>query len=152
MAVTGSIKLIGGKELDRKLKALPRKVAKKILRQALRAGAKIILAQAKANAPVATGQLKKSLKVRAMKRTRKGTVGFKVQTKAGDFKGDEFYGSFLEYGFRRGKRPGKGAEYTREIVPAQPFMRPAFDSKKDEAVAVISKELSAKIVTAAKSG
>lgn len=148
--IVGSIHMTGGAELERRLKALPGKIAKKLIRRALRSGAKIILAQAKANAPVDTGALKKSLKVRAAKRRGRGSVGVTVSTAEGDFKGDQFYASFIEYGHKRGKRPGKGATDAREEVPARPFMRPAFDEKKQEAVNVISSTLGAGIEQVAK--
>jgi HK97 gp10 family phage protein len=113
-----SIAIKGAKELERKLLSFEPKLAKKIVRTALRDGAKLILEAAKANVPVATGALRDSLKVRAM-RKRRFTYGIMVATAAGWFKGEQFYGAFVEFGTSR--------------LAARPFVRPAFDSEKDAA-------------------
>jgi HK97 gp10 family phage protein len=155
----GFIEIQGGRELERALRALPGKVAKKIVRKALRAGAKPIQQDAKARAPKKTGKGAKSIKVRATKRRRKGTIGISVQTSAGDFAGDEFYMSFLEYGFNkvptyRG-RDGKIYSTPRGTKPTtkiegKKFMAKAFDAKKDDAVRQISTVLRTEITAAAK--
>lgn len=133
-----SVKLQGGKELERKLLALDRKIARKIVSQALRAGAKVILKQARANAPKRTGLLRRSLKVKAGK-SKKGRVSFVVQTAAGHYKGETFYGSFVEFGHKLGKRRrAKGVKDERKRIPAQPFLEPAFNSKKEQAARVIA--------------
>lgn len=108
----------GAKELEKKLLSFEPKLGKKIIRQALRSGAKLILAEAKANVPVDTGALRDSLKVRAM-RKRKHRYGVMVQTSEGWFKGEQFYGAFVEFG--------------TDKMAAQPFVRPAFDSEKEAA-------------------
>jgi HK97 gp10 family phage protein len=131
--VKGRVTLEGGAALERKLKALDDKVSKKIVTKALRAGAKIILTAAKTAAPKRLGLLKKSLKVRAAKR-KKGNIRFVVQTAYGDFKGETFYSAFLEYGHLAGSRKLE----SRQPVPAQPFLGPAFESKKDEAAQAIT--------------
>lgn len=71
--------VIGLEGFDRKLKDLEAKLAKKIVRQALRAGGKIVATKAKALVPVDTGALRKSIKVRAAK-GRRGTIGIRVAT------------------------------------------------------------------------
>jgi HK97 gp10 family phage protein len=131
--VKGRVTLEGGAKLERKLKALDAKVSKKIVTKALRAGAKIILTAAKAAAPKQSGTLKKSLKVRAGKR-KKGTVRFVVQTATGDFKGETYYAAFLEYGHKAGSRKLEN----RKVIPAKPYLGPAFDSKKEEAAKAIA--------------
>jgi HK97 gp10 family phage protein len=134
----------GAKQLDKKLIALGPRIAKKVVRQAIRPAAKGIQRTAQANAPVDTGALKKSIKVRALKRSRT-RIGITVATNSSDnlFKGKEFYGGLLEFGFRRGKRTnaikqaqkkGKVLESdNRPLVPPRPFMKPAFDSNRDRA-------------------
>lgn len=105
------IAITGDRELDRKLKGMEGKFKKKLSRKATRKAAKeIVLPAAKANAPVGTGDLRKSLVVRTIKRSR-SRIGHQVQTKDGFFKGDQFYGAFHEFGTARMK--------------ARPFMRPA---------------------------
>lgn len=61
------------KKIDRKLKALPGKVAKKILRQELRKTAKEMLKETANQVPVDTGRLRDGLAVRAGKR-KKDTI------------------------------------------------------------------------------
>ena len=65
-----------------------------------------------------------------------------------------FYASFVEYGHRIGKhtagkvgsgriKPRKGAATGGSVdVPAEPFMRPAFDANEAAAITIISDELS----------
>lgn len=137
------IRLEGGPALERKLAALDSKVARKLSRQALRAGAKVVLAQAKANAPKRTGLLRRSLKVRAGK-ARKGFTQFRVQTAAGSFKGETFYGAFVEFGHKIGKRSSALRDYKRATgqdprgeVPANPFIARAFRQKREAALQVI---------------
>lgn len=103
MAVKATIKLQGGKALEKKLKELPKGIRNKVIRQSLRAGAKIVHTETKAQAPVDSGLLKSALKVRAAKRSRK-RIAVNVQTKDGDYKGETFYGAFVTYGHRLGKR------------------------------------------------
>lgn len=101
------------RELDRKLKQLPDKVRKTGGRKATRAAAKIVLEDAKRLVPYDTGLLESSLKVRARKRSRKNknTVGHAVVTGEGFFKGETFYGGFLELGTKH--------------IDADPYLRPA---------------------------
>lgn len=106
MAIKATITLKGGLKLERTLRELPKRVANKVVSKSLRAGAKVTQQATKAAAPVRTGLLKSSIKVRATKR-KKGRIGIAVQIKGGDYKGKAFYGSFIEYGYRKGKR-GRG--------------------------------------------
>jgi HK97 gp10 family phage protein len=101
-------------QLTRMLNTLPKKIRNKILREELRRSAKELVAPSKAATPVKTGRLRKSVKVRA-KRSRKAvqfTVGFNDK----NFQGDTFYGAFLEFGWKAGKR-NKGN--TRKQIPAK---------------------------------
>lgn len=92
------------KRLLTRLNLLPAKISRKILREESRKSAKdILLPEAKRVVPKQTGALKKSIKVRALKRSQLRT-GVRIGYSAKDFTGDTFYGSFLEYGWRVGKR------------------------------------------------
>lgn len=133
----------GATKLRKKLFALGPRIAKKVLRESIRPAAKLIQADAKSNVAVDTGALRKSIKVRALKRSR-SRVGMTVTTNSTDnmFKGKTFYGGFLEYGHRHGKRTNEikraqkkkaPAADLRPLVPARPFMKPAFDSNRDRA-------------------
>lgn len=135
-SLRANIEVSGAQDLAKLLRALPAKVAKKILRKALREGAKLIQQEAVARAPVRTGTLRKNIKVRAATRLKRGNIGVQVLAGKGDYLGDVFYASFIEFGHRRGKRKGGKVtrlEDKREEVPPKPFMRPAFDAAKHRA-------------------
>jgi len=114
------------RKLNRKLKTLESKVEKKLTRQALRAGARVIAKEAKLRAPVDTGTLRSKIKVWALKRSRT-RIGVLVGTSAKDYTGNQFYGAFAEYG-------------TKDI-PAKPYLGPAADAKGSEAAKVVEKTL-----------
>lgn len=184
------------KALARKMAALGPRVRSKVGRQALRAGAHVIRAEAQRRVPVDTGVLRKSIKVRSGRTRGRGELKMLITLGASNlYSGDQFYGAFVEFGHRRGKRgPGvqglqrllrgdnlstaidaakrgvanplgsasgrrkaaKRLEYllkvkrgeisdSRKQVPARPFMRGAFDAKKDEASRVINETLAAGI-------
>ena len=122
----GYVQLKGARELYEALSEMEPRLAKKVLRTALRNAARPILAAAKANAPYQTGATRSQLKLRAMKR-KKGRVGVIVQTGEGAYKGDVFYASFAEWGTRH--------------QPAKPFMRPAFDTNAVTSIGIASAEI-----------
>lgn len=136
-----SFTIKGYEKIDRMLRTLDTKVARKVSRQAMRAGAKIVEAQAEANAPVGKPYtrkgkehkpktLKRSIKIRAFKKNRKGRIGFNVGTSGGDnlFAGEAFYGGFQELGYRVGKR-------TNEVKRAQTARNKALRSGDNAAIA-----------------
>jgi len=112
-----------------------KKLANGAFRKGLRTGAKRIAKDARPLAPVhqgpypahrkdrKPGTLKKSIKVRAMKRSRKG-VGIRVSDY---YAGIAYYGAFQEYGTKRQK--------------AKPYLRPAFDKNKAAAVNDLKQEI-----------
>jgi len=89
--------------LQRMLENVPKKLRNKILRQELRKGAKILVPPSKAATTVRTGTLRRAVKVRAQKRSQK-SVGVFVGYSEKGFTGDTFYGAFLEWGWRGGRR------------------------------------------------
>ena len=139
----GTISLEGAKELIAKLDRFTPSVGKRIMRTALRAGAQPILTQARANAP--GSRIKRSLKIRAG-RSKGGEVSVLVTTRAGDFKGKEFFAGFLEYGTKERvqKKFKTKARKTGKVSPRQ-FMLKAFESRKDAAQQIIANELKAGI-------
>lgn len=146
----GTIKIEGFSELERLLKQLPRTVARKLARQALRVGAKIVQREAKQRAPKNTGTLAAGIKVRAAKAKKKDRTAVMVRVGDGHFKGETFYSGFIEFGYEKVptiplpggkfKSAKRGSEPTTTIPP-RPFMRPAFDAKKEEAARAIGKAL-----------
>lgn len=115
-----AIIITGVKEIDDKLHKFEGKVQKKALRKATRAAAKFVRDDAKALAPHDTGQLEASIKVKAIKRQR-GKIGHAVMTGEGLFKGETFYGGFVELGTQR--------------MRADPYLRPALYGNEKETLA-----------------
>lgn len=138
--------LVGDKRIDRMFAELPKRMQKKVVRQGVRAGGKVLLAAAKANAPVLSGRLRKSLKLRVSPRPRKDAYRMRVTTGTREELGipsDEksYYPAAVEYGHAIVK---DGALVG--TVPPNPFLRRAFDEKKEEAQNVSTSLISEGIV------
>ena len=73
-----AIVITGVRQIDRKLKRLPVKVQKKVLRQSIRFGLKIIQEEMKAQVPVDRGLTRQNIKVRALKR-RSNRIGMECR-------------------------------------------------------------------------
>lgn len=119
-----SMKIDGLKSLERELKRLDVKVRKNILRRALTAAANPIVKEAKLLAPKDSGMLRKSItkKVSGARASNNYTAAVDI-----GIRGRAFYGTFVELG--------------TSTVRKQPFLRPAMDSKKNEAIAAFKKKI-----------
>lgn len=136
------------------LSLLERSIAAPVLKEALRRAAAPVLQAAKDLAPKDTLLLMNSLKIKHAKAPR-GGVSVRVTTEAGDYKGETYYGAFVEYGYRRGARskkkggPGYGKDAAsrdkRPIVPAQPYMRPAADEQGGNALRIATDYLKSEV-------
>lgn len=115
-------------ELQRALKRLTLKLGKKVTMDAMKSGARVIQKEMKAQVPVRTGKLKKSIKLK-QRRTFEG-----VEVSVGS---SLWYVHLVEFGVRPHKVQG------RQHPGAKPgaFMRTAFDEKVDEAVDTIKTKL-----------
>ncbi len=111
-----TIVLTGTDELNRKLLELTSAQAKAAIRKAARPALKPTLTAARANAPVKSGALKRSIKIRSIARSRT-RVGARVTTAASDnqFSGKTFYGAFLEWGWKTGARKRTHAAIARRF-------------------------------------
>lgn len=124
-----SVTFTGSAEVKAIFDAMPGKVQKKLIRHALRAAAKAIQEDAKRIAPDETGALAKSIKVRAMKRSRT-RVGVQVFTDSDSLQTDGkkgYYAAFTELGTSR--------------EAAQPFLRPALEGNKGQAQSMIASDI-----------
>jgi len=122
-----NVNVSGLKELNRTLEQLPRKLQDQAVKNAMAAGARKIRDEAKNLVPVRTGTLKENIVVsRTVKkggkrRSLKGSVVIGIKDEA------RFYAHLIEFGTSQ--------------TSAQPFLRPAFDAKHDEALQVIGKKI-----------
>lgn len=122
----------GQVDLDRGFAAVKGAVRGRALRAAtLKAGA-VIRDQARANAPVRTGKLKRNIEqeVEVAERER-------VVVRIGTTK-DAFYGHLVEFG--------------TSSTSGRPFLRPALDEKVEEATRALGRELWAEIERSVRRG
>ncbi|WP_165068264.1 HK97-gp10 family putative phage morphogenesis protein [Paludisphaera rhizosphaerae] len=100
MAKSKATIVTGIEEIDRRLRQLEPAIGKKVVRQAIRQALKPVLAAAKANAPVESGALKRSIKLRAVKPKvrRKGVVGLDVRVDKDSAEGGAWYAPRVELG------------------------------------------------------
>lgn len=127
MADVMKTSIAGAKEMEKLLKFLGPEVANKVGRQAARAGAKVIVDEAKRLVPVRTGELRDALTVV----TQGEGAGYregKVQAVIGFKKPSSRRAHLTEFG------TSKSA--------AKPFLRPAMDSQANEALNAMGKVLS----------
>lgn len=133
--------LIGFAEMAKRLRDLGPKVGRKHLRAATSKGAAVIRKKARELAPVDTGEMRKDIQQKRDKTSGDNIASYSVYTRSGkrsrlsgkarNVDKDSFYWKFQEFGTAK--------------MPAQPFMRPAFESEKENAVDEIGAELDKRI-------
>lgn len=131
--------LTGFKELANSLRQLGPRVAKNRLRRAVSAGAAVIRNEAKQIAPVDTGEMRRDIQIKRERDSRSGDliVRYSVFVRTGgksrlsgrgrNVDKNSFYWRFVEFGTSK--------------MAAKPFMRPAYESKKEDAVDTIGTNL-----------
>lgn len=137
------ITIVGFNDIYPALLAVEQRAGAGIARKVLRRCSKVIHEEAKQRAPKDSGLMANRLKVRAAPR-RRGRIGVEVRIGAeGFYKGKTFYGAFVHFGHRIGKRLAKAVlkHYgeTRKFVPANPFMEDALQAKGPGLAAEIPK-------------
>jgi len=122
--------VLGLKKLQKRLRKMEPKLRKKLTRKAIRKAGKVVHEAAKERVPKESGDLKKSIKLRALKRSRKNKhrVGVRVISGGRFFQGEYYYGGHVEYG--------------TSDTAAEPYMRPARDNHKDQVLLVFRTEAS----------
>lgn len=117
-------------DLLKALKKFPDNIQKNVMTGAVRAAAKPIVSAARANVPVDSGNLKKSIGTVKRKSRDKTKIRFSVTPRKGG-KYDGWYGHMLEFGTSK--------------MAAQPFMRPAFENQDDQSIEEAKKYIAKKI-------
>lgn len=118
------MRIEGGAELARALRAIPKRLAKQEMQHMLRKAAQPFAGRIAATAPKGDPAQPNISDVQISK-ARPGR-GFTARVAVGPPK-DAFYGYFQEWGFR--SVPGKG------------FMRSSFDASQDQALDIIRREV-----------
>ncbi len=130
-----SLDFSGLNDIAKDLEALSRAENNKVLRDATRAGAEVLKEEVIARAPVRTGKLKKNVVVVTQKSRRRGEISSGVHirgvnprtgnsdnTMKANNPRNAFYWRFVELGTAN--------------MPAHPFVRPAYDTREEEAASV----------------
>lgn len=135
------VALRGDKELVAKLRALDKLAQKEILTNAVTAGGLPILNDAVQNAPHLSGTLRRSLH-QEVKATGKGVVS-EIGTDLEYAAQREFGGEITakQAPFLVFKINGRWVRVRSVTQKATPYLRPAFDSKKGEAVEEVAAAL-----------
>ena len=114
------------KDVVREFQRLEKVVVRKAIRRALRASGKVVLAEAKAKAPVKTGRHKKNIKLRAIKRKR-NRIGVNITT-----------GTRAELGI---SAMASGYYPRHQEFGPRPHLLPAFDGNVDVTIKRVQTEI-----------
>lgn len=126
-------RITGMADLTAALKSLPKEIASKNggpLRRALRSAARTVQLKAQAMAPKRSGRLTRAIVIQLDRNPQNVTERMVVRPRAGRSRNDEkgaWYWHFVEFGTVN--------------MPAHPFIRPAFDAVKDEALGEFKRHL-----------
>lgn len=130
-----TVKIEGLADLNRRLTQLPKAIQGRPLRTAVAAGGRVIQQEAKARVPVDTGLVRDRIRVMSMRQEQRNAraevvVGVR-RVEKNTRRTDPFYWRFIEFGTR--------------FKPARPFLRPALENKRTEAVDAIRERLAKRI-------
>ena len=136
------VRVDGLEELKRELEALSSDMSRKVLRSATGAAAQVIRKAARDLVPVDSGKLRKAIYIKHMRELSSSTQqeyyisvrnGPRERRKirAGGSGIDAWYWKMVEFGTSK--------------MPAKPFIRPAYESKKSEALEAMKKKLRQRI-------
>lgn len=151
------VQLHGLEELKKTLNDLPLALGEKVLRGSLRSAANVIRNEARNNAPV----LKKDVPHRkpgtvrdaiVVRRSKQDKYGVYVSVKP---LGKSKIKSFKQSGGKSNQNPDDPfywvfKEFGTSSQPADPFMRPAFESKKMDALGVVQSKMKSRLQSEAK--
>lgn len=140
------VHVTGLSELAQFLDELPGKLQANVLRGAMRAGLKPVLAEAKYGAAFATGVLRDGLKISTANKAGVVTGSIKAKGPHG------FLANFVEYGTGANRTkpllsPRRKWPANRRGQPARPFMRPALDGQAEAAVIAAAEYMKDRLAT-----
>lgn len=158
----------GFKELDAALALLPKAAAKRTLQRTLVKAGQPIADAAQANAPVETGELRDSISVGTRIGNNVGKAEFASILKGGGTKGEAVaamrdarraaQGGTFAVAFVGPEKAKTKRQAIKRIVQEfgsvkqapQPYLRPAWDAEKMNALAICQRELAGEIIATAK--
>ena len=142
----GSVRIDGLRELDSALAQLPKATGRAVLRNVLKDAGEPIARTARAKAPVLTGNLRESVEVSQRLSRSQKTGGAKMT--ANGFRSESK--NYVEMFVGPGTNPQAiTQEFGTYKEPAQPYMRPAWDSQRQTALNLIINTLGPMIERAA---
>ena len=128
-----SVKVMGTKSLRAQFGRLEKNAQGKMLERAAVTGALLMQNDAKRRAPYLSGNLRRSLHIGGHEELNPGGQGIDSRTGAGvphpvisDTRAEVFVGTDVVYAATQ--------EFGRGGIPAQPYIRPAFDTQRSAAV------------------
>lgn len=160
-----SFKVTGLKEFQEKLRAMPQDIARNALRAGVAAMAAVVRKEAQRRAPLRSGRLRKAIyQVGSRSESNLYRQVFKIRVRTGvrivkgkkDRSRDAFYWRWIEFG-RGPVRAGRGTRvladkesgqfFGKEVrgVTPRPFMRPAFEAKKGDAIEALRARIQKRI-------
>lgn len=166
--MSGIVRVQGFSELDHALGALPKSTAKTVLRRTAIKAAEPIRAAAEANAPRDTGELASHIVTSTKVKNTVGNAEYSMAMRLGmgksvaraaliDARRNDPGKSFFQLYIGPTKAKTKKDAIKRIVQefgsvnqPGQPYMRPAWDAHKSDALAIIKAELGKEIIAAAK--
>lgn len=173
--MSGYVHVKGLAELQQLMDQLPAKIEANVMRGAMRAGARVVLAEARQQVPVQDGDLRDSLRVGT--RSRGGTVTASVKTGHYTARWVEFGTAFHLIKVRPEDRPSRttrrgekkyslktinkminrgslaiGKQFVGPVVShpgaqAKPYLRPALDSQAQSALLAIGEYIKKRLAT-----
>lgn len=144
--MNGGATITGLKEIDQVLKGLPAQLQDKVLQAAGQAAAFPLVAAAHRLAPVgrrghladSIGVQKSGFSMDSSMRREVGAIG--VGPRRGRFKGNHAH--LVEYGTKKRSSVSKnGKRINRGVMPAKPFMEPAFEQTKDQVLGLYNQQV-----------
>lgn len=155
-------KVNGFADLEKALRDLPDKIAKKAMASASMAGARVLANAVKDSAPVASHihwRYDYRRKARGGGRKGKiekflvypGNIKFNVRVKRARTSGGQFEAMYSVGPMKRGGTPSTDPFYWRFVefgtskMAARPFLRPAFDAKRNEIIEAMRARLAERI-------